>query len=244
MNKSFKIFTGLLLGATAIVGCQREPMVDPNVDSEKKDVVVDLVLNVATGQGAATKMTDANVQMSNNFLGIQNAVIIPFETGNTEVDRYVTLNDGHTTGNQFYDLGLLFPSSLISGGTGNTNEDKSRRVVQLSIPLGTDAMLFYGKAYNPILSGATEDALILNKRNKGALLDNISTTPTDPTDIKFNLVSRLTGEKAYMPATETEINLDSYKETAKLMEYVLNLCIYDAAIDAMDSYKAPKDVTT
>ncbi|MDY6417623.1 MAG: hypothetical protein SPK87_02640 [Bacteroidales bacterium] len=246
MNHSFKTFAGLLLGAVAIVGCQREPVAtSPSDNSEKQEVVVDLVLNVSTGQNSPTKMSDANAQVANNFLGIQDAVIIPFETGNTETDRYVTLNAGHTTGNQFYDLGLLFPTSQIPEGD---SKEKSRRVVQLSIPLGTDAMLFYGKAYNPTPSGSTEEErinnLILNRRNRGALLNNISTTPTDPTDIEFNLVSRLTGEKAYIPVNESDINLDSYTQTAELMEYILNLIIYDAAVPAIASYKAPKDVVT
>ena len=241
-----KHLTKIFLLGTAVLGaaaCQREPLMSSQGgDSEKQEVVVDLVLNVATGQGAATKMTDANVQMNDNFLGIQDAVIIPFESGSTEADRYVTLKTGHTTGNQFYDLGLLFPASQIP--TGTNADSKSRRVVQLSIPLGTDAMLFYGKAYNPILPGATEDDLILNKRNKGALLDNISTTPMVPGDIRFNLVSRLTGQKAYIPASETEIDLTAYTQTARLMEYCLNLVIYDAAVPASDSYRAPKDVVT
>ena len=245
MKHLVKIF---LLG-TALLGaaaCQRETEMtkttNPSDNSEKQDVVVDLVLNVATGRNASTKMTDANVQMSNNFLGIQDAKIIPFETGNSEADKYVTLNTGHTTGNQFYDLGLLFPSSQIPTGT---NEDsKSRRVVKLSIPLGTDAMLFYGKAYNPILPGATADDIILNRRTRGALLDDISTTPTTPGDIHFNLVSRLTGQKAYIPDSESEIDLSDYTQTAKLMEYILNYVIHDPAVPAIASYKAPKDVTT
>lgn len=238
LTKIFLLGTAVLAAAA----CQREPLMRTSGDdSEKQDVVVDLVLNVSTGRNASTKMTDANVQMSNNFLGIQNAVIIPFETGNTEADRYVTLNAGHTTGNQFYDLGLLFPSSQIPGGEGGTNADKSRRVVQLSIPLGTDAMLFYGKAYNPILPSADDDDIILNRRNRGALLDNISTTPTDPTDIKFDLVSRLTGKAAIDSDATT---LDDYIQTAELMEYILNYIIYDAAVPSIASYKAPKDVTT
>lgn len=248
MKHLTKIF---LLGTVvlAAAACQREPLMRTSGDdSEKQDVVVDLVLNVSTGRNASTKMTDANVQMSNNFLGIQNAVIIPFETGNSEADRYVTLNTygdvPHTKGNQFYDLGLLFPSSMIPGGEGGTNADKSRRVVQLSIPLGTDAMLFYGKAYNPISPSATADDIILNRRTRGALLDDISTTPTDPTDIHFNLVSRLTGQKAYIPASESEIDLTDYTQTAKLMEYILNYVIHDPDVDAIESYKAPKDVTT
>ena len=249
LTKIFLLGTAVLAAAA----CQREPLMRTSGDdSEKQDVVVDLVLNVATGQNASTKMTDANVQMSNNFLGIQNAIIIPFETGNSEADKYVTLNTygdvPHTKGNQFYDLGLLFPSSMIPGGEGGTNADKSRRVVQLSIPLGTDAMLFYGKAYNPITSTGDPDTdaanLVLNRRTRGALLDDISTTPTDPSDIHFNLVSRLTGEKAYIPANESEIVLTDYTQTAELMEYILNYVIHDSAVGAIDSYRAPKDVTT
>lgn len=249
LTKIFLLGTAVLAAAA----CQREPLMRTSGDdSEKQDVVVDLVLNVSTGRNASTKMTNANVQMSNNFLGIQNAVIIPFETGNSEADKYVTLNTygdvPHTKGNQFYDLGLLFPSSQIPGGVGGTNADKSRRVVQLSIPLGTDAMLFYGKAYNPIITTGDPDTdaknLVQNRRNRGALLDNISTTPTDPTDIHFNLVSRLTGEEAKIPATESEIDLTNYTQTAKLMEYILNYIIHDSAVDAIPSYKAPKDVTT
>lgn len=251
MKHLVKIFLlgTVLLGAAA---CQRETEMtkttNPSDDSEKQDVVVDLVLNVLTGQNASTKMTDANVQRANNFLGIQDAVIIPFETGYKDLspspkDHYVTLNPEHTEGNQFYDLGNLYTSSMIPGGEGGTNVDKSRRVVQLSIPLGTDAMLFYGKAYNPIIStgNPVTDAanLVLNRRNRGALLDNIkSDTPTQPGDIHFNLVSRLTGNDAKIPATDAEMS--SYEQTARLMEYILNYVIYEASLPGIDSYHAPK----
>ena len=244
LTKIFLLGTAVLAAAA----CQREPLMSKQGDdSEKQDVVVDLVLNVLTGRNASTKMTDANVQRANNFLGIQDAVIIPFETGYKDLspspkDHYVTLNPGHTEGNQFYDLGNLYTSGMIPGGEGGTNADKSRRVVQLSIPLGTDAMLFYGKAYNQIIStgNPVTDAenLVQNRRNRGALLDNIkSATPTQPGDIHFNLVSRLTGNAAQIPATDEEMS--SYEQTARLMEYILNYVIYEASLPGINSYHAP-----
>ena len=41
MNHSFKTFAGLLLGAVAIVGCQREPVAQPNPNYNPDNPVVE-----------------------------------------------------------------------------------------------------------------------------------------------------------------------------------------------------------
>lgn len=228
------IFAVLAL-AGSLTACQRELVVDnPNFDPEKNEVVANLVLNVNTGQNTGTKMSATNVQKANNFLGIQDAVLIPFETGNTSGESYVTLKPEHTSGTQMYSLGVLFGSNQVNAPQ---NEGaSSTRIVQLSIPVGTDAMLFYGKAVN---NGTGHE----NWQTRGGIVSSIKQSPDET---RFNLVSRLTGDKAYIPTGDTEISVDAYNQTARLMQRILNY-ILDSSAPSIESYdgfdRYPGDAT-
>ena len=136
MNKSFKTFAGLLLGAAALsaalFGCQKAPEeINPNFDPEKDEVNAAFVLSVSTGSGA-TKMSASNVQRAGNFLGIDHAKIILFDDG-TQPTAFVKSTDG-AKALQTYDLGTILSSGAISGGADNASSS-SNRVLQLSIPL-------------------------------------------------------------------------------------------------------------
>ena len=143
MNHSSKIFTSVLLGAIAIVGCQREP-VNPDFHPDTNEVTAKLILNVSAGQG--TKMSADKVQgdAQQPFLGIDNVKIVSFDSGRNAAPYYISSSTSQ--GNKMFTLGEVYGTGGITGDN-NANET-SNRILELNIPVGTDVMLFYGKAIN------------------------------------------------------------------------------------------------
>ncbi len=208
MNHYSKFFTSLLLGAIAIVGCQREPQVDPNpnFNPETDEVNAAFVMSFATGSSASTKMSANNVQQNSNFLGIDNSKIILYATGKN--DAFVKKDD-FAKFKQLYDLGeILTPGALTAADNASSS---SNRVVQLAIPLGADAALFYGKAIN----GAPGKA-------QGQMEFNVK---KDPAETGFSVVRRI--------GDETKVA--QYDATAALMIYAINT-ILQSSVVATTSY--------
>lgn len=221
MNKSFKTFAGLLLGAAALsaalFGCQKAPEeINPNFDPEKDEVNAAFVLSVSTGSGA-TKMSASNVQRAGNFLGIDHAKIILFDDG-TQPTAFVKSTDG-AKALQTYDLGTILSSGAISGGADNASSS-SNRVLQLSIPLGADAALFYGKAIN------STPGKVQGKMN----FDNID---KDPAKTWFGIERRI-GDEA---------NLTKYNTTGALMIYAINTIMH-TSVGYAASYTCPNNSET
>ena len=106
------------------------------------EVKVDFMFNVSTSNGD-TRMTSANTQASSSdaFRGINNAYLATFKLD----------DDGKAVGSN-----TLAPSRCNSFGTilsaGSLNVDESndrpasRRVIELSLETGTNALMFWGKA--------------------------------------------------------------------------------------------------
>lgn len=190
----------LLLGAVALsaalFGCQKAPEdVNPNFDPEKDEVNAAFVLSVATGSSEKTKMSDANVQKNGSFLGIDDAKLYLYQTGIQPGAPYVRSNDGSNF-KEKYELGaVLTPGSL---NPANNATSESNRVLQLSLPLGADAALFYGKAPN-------------NSPGKiqGKMRSNFD---QNPSATWFGVEPRI-GD---------ETNVNKYDATGRLMIYAIN----------------------
>ncbi len=203
------IMNPLLFGALALTGlflsCSKEPIAQeekatPVVETGNKEVSAQFVLSVATGEGK-TRQSAAAVQKDNNFLGIQDTKIFAYATG---VEGAPYVNSTTTPAKKQFDLGVLYSSGQITAADNQTSS--SNRVLQLSIPLSTDAMLFYGKAINEQPG-----------RIQGKMEANISATASET---YFDLCSRI-GDR-----------LTSYNRTAALMIYVFNR-LMDAEVDAL-----------
>ena len=159
MKKLFKL---ALVGAMvlAAAACQREQLATTEAPEETgvKEVATNFVLNVSSAPN--TKMTADAVQQNHNFRGMNYAHLYVYNTGMVTSDpqttktAYVlkTNDDTYWTdaNSKYYDLGKLYSSTTVTNtgdGADNTNnKQSSNRVLQLSIPVGTDAVLFYGKA--------------------------------------------------------------------------------------------------
>jgi len=155
-----KLFNLALVGTMvlAAVACQREQVGSSSVEANEngvKEVATQFVLNVASAP--QTKMSTEVVQLNHNFRGMDNAKLFVYSTGMvtdvpaTTKDAYVLKTSSWAAADhKVFDLGTLYTASSVhNAGNGNDNEnlkESSNRVLQLSLPVGTDAVLIYGKA--------------------------------------------------------------------------------------------------
>ena len=138
-----------LTGATMFTGCSSgdEAVVEnnnPNYDPDTQTVYAQFVFNVSTGNQATTRQSSAATQAttSETFRGINNAALF----------TYKLADDGKhlaaaAVANKFIDLGTPLASGTITA-------DNSHRVLEMSLPINTNTMLFYGKAPEGTASSA------------------------------------------------------------------------------------------
>ena len=207
INRTTKLLlAGILVLTGTLMSCDREtPVVNPNYDPETDQVHTQFVLSVSTGQSApATKMTAEAVQKNSNFFGITDAKLYAYATGLT----YPYVNGDGTGFKKSFDLGTLYTNGDIIPADNLTSS--SRRILQLTIPVGTDAMLFYGKAIND-RPGKVQGSMQFH------VADN-------PADTYFHVDRRIGDED----------NVKKYDATARLMIFVINRIINSAVASSQD----------
>lgn len=197
--KNLKYLLGGVLALSGLlVSCNKEK-VNALTESGVKEVSANFVLSVATG--SASKQTADNVQRASNFLGIDNARIYAFST---DIDGVPYVDSSVNAANKVYKLGTLYSSNQISAEDNESSS--SNRILQLSVPINTDAMLFYGTLIN---------------ENPGRKQGKVDVYYNDtPANIHFDLASRLGS------------NSTSYAQTEALMVYVINR-IMKTEVDAL-----------
>ena len=213
-----KIFNLLLVSTLVLVAaaCQHAPQVNNTSENEVKEVTTQFVLNIAAAP--TTKMTADVVQQAGNFRGIQDAKLYTYKSGVTSGTPYIL----STTAAQekFFDFGNFFAANgLDNSGTNNvdgTNATASKRVLQLSIPVGVDAVLFYGKATK---AAAATDAAF------GA-------TDADATAISGTPGSTVIAAQKIL--TDGDV-VNSYDATARLMIAVINDILRRNVTEATDA---------
>lgn len=202
--------------------CQRERVdenVSPLYNSETKEVTTNFMLNVAAQP--KTKMTAEAVQEDQNFLGMENVMIFAYASGCNYVKSTFVSDPG--TGStpdpnyrkvKSFSLPSLFaPSNTMNQGSNNA-DNTSNRILQLNIPVNTDAVLFYGKAVKDSPSaeqGATDVTLSEN-----------------PAETEFKVVRRM--------GDDTKVS--EYNATAALMSFVVNRILDTEVLagESMDGY--------
>lgn len=148
MKKSF-IYALLsaiaLTGAVGFSSCsstEDTADVNPNYNPETNEVFTQFVFNVSTGNTATTRQTSNATQASptSPFRGIDKAYIMTFKQSGGDGQYMKTAE----TADKSYDMGLVAAAGTLSNSDFN-------RVLEMSLPLNTNTMLFYGKA--PISTG-------------------------------------------------------------------------------------------
>ena len=210
------------MSAIALVGiasCNKVEQ-NPNYNAETEEVNTQFVISVSTGNKPQTKMTANNVQQGTNFLGIQNAKLYTFQTGNSS-PVYVT--DPTKAPKKLFELGSLYAANAIT--ISENDASKSNRILQLSVPTGVDAVLFYGKATN----SNTEDSFSnATAEERGATVASFGDTPSET---MFTIKRRI----------GSDANVTKYDNTAKLMIYVINQII-NTEISSLASYSGYNDL--
>ena len=209
-----KLVTLFALSALAVlVGCQREMTKnDTPEETGVREVTTQFVLNVASVP--QTKMSAEVVQMDHNFRGMDNVKLFVYSTGmvtdkqETSKNAYVLNTSGWTNENsKSIDLGVLYAANTVTN-TGDDDENTNRtessnRILQLSLPVGTDAVALYGKAI------------------KG---NNAKSAEYGGTNMSATTISRNPGETviAAQRVLDTEDQVAAYDATASLMIYLIN----------------------
>lgn len=200
-----KIFSFLLVSAAvlATAACQKEQANAALEEGGVKEVTTQFVLNIAAAP--STKMTADAVQQNQNFRGIQDAKLFTYKSGITSGNPYV--KSASASPEKYFDFGTFFAADALDNSTGNNdsgdNATASKRVLQLSIPVGVDAVLFYGKASRT--NAQTEAAY--GASNSTATV--ISGTPSST-------------EIAAQKILKDEAVVNKYDATARLMIAVIN----------------------
>lgn len=151
LNKAFSGFFALA-AAVSFTACTSSDDLEasnPKFDPETNEVLTQFVFNVSNGNTPTTRMSEEATQALNTtaFRGIDNAMLL------TEINA---AGDGKTiatalTMNKDFDL-----AQVCAAGT--LDKDNSRRVLDMSIPISTNTMLFYGKAIKGSVSSADANA--------------------------------------------------------------------------------------
>ena len=218
-SKNFALLSAIALtGPISFTACSSSDEVvkeetNPNFDPDKNEVTTQFVFNVANGSDAITRQSADATQASsalaaNKFRGIEDSYIMCAKVtgdGNylataTTVDKAINM------------------ARVAAAGT--LSNDKSRRVLEMSLPLNTNTMLFYGRA---VKDGDTHAA-----HNTYGHLDNY-TVAADLSTVNFQLGKRL----------ETAAEKTQFQEVQKLLAAVLS-CVMetnrgDAAATATDA---------
>lgn len=216
MNKTkFYAYAGaialLSIGFTACSSEDEVAEVNPTFDPVAGTVTTNFVLNVSSAQNTQTRMTAATVQKNENFRGMQDARLFVLKTGKAESFLAPYLG-GTITPLKTFDLGNLYTTSQVSNAGTNNAENSSHRILELAMPLTSDAMLVYGRAIKA--SADADDAV-------GAIITNYGTV-ADPSKITFDLKSRLLKSEIIADPT-TNANYTVYNNTRKLAALIFNV---------------------
>jgi hypothetical protein len=135
-----------LLSAGFFVACSSsdDAIVEnnPTYDPVENTVTAQFVLNITsdTQKSASNRAAATTVQAGGaNFRGIDNTVLFAYKTASDK--HFVNSTLAGAAAAARYDLGTILAKDAVD----NTGE-KSNRILELTIPVETDAMMFYGKA--------------------------------------------------------------------------------------------------
>lgn len=213
-----------LLGAVSFSACSSSEDtvetadVNPTYNPKTNEVTTQFVFNVSNGNTSTTRQSEDATQASSSlaatkFRGIDHSHIMCFNQ----------TTDGNSlsaaaTATKSFDMSRV----VTAGSLDNTN---SRRVLEMSLPLNTNTMLFYGKAI--VENSAANANNIYGHLDDYTVTDNLA-------NVNFQLGKRLTAE-----------NKTKFQEIEKLLAAVLTCIIStnrgDAAVSADD---APTGIST
>lgn len=191
---------------------------NPTYDPVTQTVRSQFVLNIASNT-KATRSGGTTVQNGGeNFRGIDNTLLFAFKTsGKNFVDATIA---GAAAANR-YDLGVVAAANSL-----DNNGSNSHRILELAMPTGTDAMMFYGKA----IKSSTD-----NDNEVGKVTYSVSGSTA--TAFHFDLNTRIAA------------NTDRYEYTAQLLAAIMTKIInvsgsYTVNTTTYPSWTGPATLTS
>lgn len=155
----FAICATALLGlATGCVDPMNGGVNNSNYDPVKNVVKTKFVLNIAATDEVGTKQTSATVQRPGTaFRGLSNATLFTYQRGDANDGKIIVSNNdvpaiSEPLKQSYVDLSAMIPSDALSL---DDNANASSRVLQISLPLNTNSLMFWGMA----TPGAPRDGL-------------------------------------------------------------------------------------
>lgn len=146
--KKFKKFAYVgaiaLLSVVGFTACSSSDDVavepNPNYNPETNEVYTQFVFNVSNGSQSGMRQSADATQVSTNlpankFRGIENAHVMCFIQSGNDGKSLATA----TTATKDFDMARV-------AAAGTLSNENSRRVLEMSLPLNTNTMLFYGRA--------------------------------------------------------------------------------------------------
>ena len=133
-----------LSGAVGITSCSSDKdvaeEVNPSYNEKTGEIAVNFVFNVSTGNTATTRMAETTVQAlsTNTFRGMDKSALMSFKLGSNGQHVF----NAATTADKQFSLGAVLGQNAI----GPNSEENSRRILELSVPVGTNTLMFWGKA--------------------------------------------------------------------------------------------------
>lgn len=190
------------------VSCQREKetesaKMNPSYDAETNTVKAQFVLSVSTEADQNTKTTAEYAQYKKPFLGMEAVHLLAYSLDYTNTNHGSFLYKPFQLKDESYvpipavrdyNLGNLFPKDA-----------NPTRTVELALPLGTNALLLYGKAAK---SSGSDD--LQGKVSIEGNSDNI-------TSLQFSLLPRLTSKDGFDVGTFFFSNMLTYFSVSGLV---------------------------
>ncbi len=219
-----KNFVYALLSAIALAGgvgfssCSStddSAEVNPNYNPNTGEVLTQFVFNVSNGNQPTTRQSADATQASSSleaskFRGIENAHILCFK--NTAGDgKYIT---SPTTAEKDFDMARVLNAGTIAN-------DMSRRVLEMSLPLNTNSMVFYGRA--------------VKETDKNAYGDLENSDGTDGYNVSDNLANVSFHLSKCLKSDDKTKFVATQKLLAGILTCIMNTNRGDAAVAATET---------
>jgi len=210
MKTRFYLITTLALTG-ALLGCQREPLVNnPNYDPDTETVKTKFVFNLSTASNDTKQLaSETQATATSPFLGIDDAWIFAYkqQTGTSYPGGKILASDAST--DYFYNLSNLLSAGDLEQQTDITQTNKpSHRVLEMQLPIYTNTLLFYGRA-KPGTVAANDPWSVYDHFGH---MDAYTVTGTQGS-ADFRLGKRLADKIGETPGTQ----LDRFQNVEKLL---------------------------
>ena len=143
----------LLITLLAVLGCQREVT---SVEGDVMEVNTQFVFNIAASN-TQTKQTEGAANQTDGFRGMREVKLLAYTEGDSKDGQILSADKDAV---RLYDLARAVTSGQVSSSS-------SRRIMEMSLPIQTNTLLFYGRAE----SGSVGNAVTVTSDDRYGKLD-------------------------------------------------------------------------